>query len=222
MARGLLRKKRASRPVDRGGGETSPFCLDIEIDEREGSLRVYDPRAFRAGRRAFCRRMLEAAAERPGFLKAEIDLASASCRLEFDRRSATSRTMADSFRAAVEDAVVNERAAARPRWWRHAPGWSTLTAYRSADGVSLWETVESRPGRISLRHPALSGDRSPLAHVTYALSALDGIERLPHLVMVAHADPGLPTRYPDRRPAPGRGGKGPPGRQGRRLRDARS
>ncbi len=44
------------------GGEAGPYCLDIEIDEIEGSVRVYDPRVFHAGRRPFCRRLIEAMA----------------------------------------------------------------------------------------------------------------------------------------------------------------
>jgi uncharacterized membrane protein YbaN (DUF454 family) len=176
MARGLLRKPQTSRQVERDSGEASPYSLDIQIDERDGLLRIYDPRAFHGGRRAFCRRLLEAAADHPGFEKAEIDLAAASCRLKFDPRSATARSMADTMTAAVRHAAQNGSRADRPHWWSRPSHWSTLTAIRTPDGVSWWETLDTQPGRIQLRHEALSSDRSRLARVAETLESLDGVE----------------------------------------------
>ena len=54
--------------------------------------------------------------------------------------------------------------------------WSTLTAYRTPDGVSCGRRSTREPGRIQLRHEAFSGDRPRLAHLTDALAALDGVE----------------------------------------------
>ena len=56
MARGLSRKTRAAGQVEAIASESVAISLDIEIDEDEGLLRIYDPRAFHAGRRGFCRR----------------------------------------------------------------------------------------------------------------------------------------------------------------------
>jgi uncharacterized membrane protein YbaN (DUF454 family) len=176
MVRGLLRKTRVAGPVDRDAGESPAYALDIQIDEREGVLRIYDPRAFHAGRRGFCRRLVEAAAADPGFREGEIDLAAASCRMAFDRRSASARTMSEIVTAAIRRAAEGPPVADRPRWWRRPSHWSTLTTYRTPDGVSSWETLEAEPGRIRLRHQALSSDRDRLAGVTEALAALDGIE----------------------------------------------
>src|SRR2546430_58780 len=78
----------------RRGGAAQPPCLDIEIHEDTGSIRVYDPRVFQAGRRAFCRRLLEVASRQPGIETAELDLASATCRIVFGPGSATSEHMA--------------------------------------------------------------------------------------------------------------------------------
>src|ERR1700758_4389039 len=61
MARGLPREARAAGRDERDEGSVSLPSLDIQIDEREGRLRIYDPRAFHEDRRAFCRRLLEAA-----------------------------------------------------------------------------------------------------------------------------------------------------------------
>src|SRR3954464_3354136 len=96
MARDLLRNTRDAGPIDRNEAESPAYSLDIEINEREGVVRIYDPRAFHADRRGFCRRLVEAASAHPAFQEAEIDLAATSCRLTFDRRSETARTMADA------------------------------------------------------------------------------------------------------------------------------
>lgn len=176
MTRGRLRQNRAALPLELDPDESSPDRLDIEIDEREGLLRIRDPRAFETGRAAFCRRMLDAAADRPGFEMAEIDLARASCLLKFDRRSATARAMADALSTAVGQAAATASAADRPRWWRRGAGFSALTAYRTPDGISLWETIDEQPGRIRLRHEAIGGDRARLARLADTLATLEGIE----------------------------------------------
>src|SRR5947209_455001 len=154
MARSRLRNTRAAGPIDRDEGDMPACSLDIEIDERGGVLRIYDPRAFHDGRRAFCRRLVEAAAAHPGFQEAEIDLAAASCRLTFDRRSATARTMADAAAASIRQAAVPPPGGDRPRRWGRSSRWSTLTAYRIPGGVSAWETLDAQPGRVRLRHEA--------------------------------------------------------------------
>jgi uncharacterized membrane protein YbaN (DUF454 family) len=96
--------------------------------------------------------------------------------MAFDRRSATARTMAEIVTAAIRRAAEGPAGDDRPRWWRRPSHWSTLTTYRTPDGVSSWETLEAEPGRLRLRHEALASDRARLARVTEALAALDGIE----------------------------------------------
>ncbi len=177
MARTQRRKGRAAELPEPDETEAPAFCLDIEIDEDRGLLRVYDPRAFHAGRRGFCRRLVEAAAADPALEKAEIDLVSASCRLEFDRRSATAQTMADGFTAAIRQAVETSSGDDRLLWWRRPSRWSALTAYRTTEGVSSWETLEARAGRIRLRHQAKPDERSRLSGLADSLSAIDGMER---------------------------------------------
>ena len=176
MAKGLPRKTPSAAPLARDAAEPGSCSLDIQLDERDGLLRIYDPRTFHEGRRVFCRRLIEAVAEQPGFEKAEIDLTSASCLLRFDPRSATERSMADALTAAVQHAAANRPGADRGRWWRRPSRWTTLTAYRGPGGVSWWETLEARPGRIRLRHEDASGERSRLADLSPALESLDGID----------------------------------------------
>ncbi len=168
-------KVHAVEAPEREEGDAPAFCLDIAIDERHGVLSVYDPRAFHAGRRGFCHRLIEAAAGVPGVEKAEIDLTSAACRLEFDRRWATAQTMADTFAAAVRRAAETPSVGDRLRFWRRPTRWSTLTAYRTAGGVSSWETLEAHPGRIRLRHAAPPDDRDRLAGLPGILSGVDGV-----------------------------------------------
>ena len=150
-------------------------CLDIEIDEIEGSVRVQDPRLFHAGRRAFCRRLLEAASRQPGIRRAEVQLGTASCLIEFDAGSNTPEAMADAFVRAVREASAATLRSERTPWWRRHWGWSTLTAFRLVDSASLWETVEVKTGRVRLRHPELKGDRARLSRLADTLAGLDGV-----------------------------------------------
>jgi uncharacterized membrane protein YbaN (DUF454 family) len=160
-----------------------PPCLDIAIHEDAGSIRVYDPRVFHAGRRAFCRRLLEAACRQPGIAQAELDLASATCRIAFDPGSATSHRMAQVFSTAVQQALADPASSARSSWWQPTPRWSTLTAYRLDDEVSVWETLKAKPGRIRLRHRGLPGDRdrdrgrAGLSRLAGTLAGLEGVDQ---------------------------------------------
>jgi uncharacterized membrane protein YbaN (DUF454 family) len=175
MERGSVGQSPPKGGSGRQGSEAHPACLNIEIDERSGTVRVYDPRVFHAGRRAFCRRLLQNASRQPGFERAEIDLAAAACRIEFDPGSVTSQSMADAFCAAVQEATAGPASTEGPAWWR-AARWSALTAYRLADDVSVWETLEARSDRIRLRHRGISGDRGRLARLTGTLAGLRGVE----------------------------------------------
>jgi uncharacterized membrane protein YbaN (DUF454 family) len=176
MATRQLSKGRAAGRPQLDEDEAPAYSLDIEIDERQGLLHIYDPRAFHAGRRGFCRRLLEAAAAEPGVEKAEIDLAAASCRLEFDRRLVTAQTMADAFTAAVRHAAQKPSRFDRLRWWRRPSRWSTLTAFATPEGASSWETLEAHPGRIRLRHGGAPDDRDRVSGLADSLSALDGVQ----------------------------------------------
>ncbi|HZW29864.1 MAG TPA: YbaN family protein [Isosphaeraceae bacterium] len=166
----------AKRPRRRVSAAEPP-CLDIEIHEDPGSIRVYDPRVFHAGRRAFCRRLLEVACRQPGIEKAELDLASATCRIAFDPGSATSQRMAGAFSRAVRQTLEDPAGWVRSPWWRPTPRWSALTAYRFGDEVSIWETLEAKPGRTRLRHRGFSGDRAGRARLAGTLAGLDGVDQ---------------------------------------------
>ena len=174
-AKSLDPTRRTGRP-GRRGSPAQPPCLDIEIQEDAGSIRVQDPRVFHAGRRVFCRRLLEVATRQPGIGKAELDLASATCRIAFDPGSATSQRMAHAFSTAVQQALADPAGSGRSPWWRPTPRWSALTAYRLDDEVSIWETLEAKPGRLRLRHRGLPGDRAGLSRLAGTLANLDGVD----------------------------------------------
>ena len=150
-------------------------CLDIAFDERSGSVRVYDPRLFQAGRRRFCERLLEAVARQSAIHKAEIDFASSSCQIEFSPGSHAPRSMADAFVRAVREATASLSWLDRFSW-RCRGRWSTLTAFRLADGGSFWETVEVVPARLRLRRRGVTGDRARLSRLADTLADLDGVE----------------------------------------------
>jgi uncharacterized membrane protein YbaN (DUF454 family) len=162
--------------IEPGHDSGASPCLDIEFDEGAGSVRVYDPRLFQAGRRGFCERLLAAASRQPGISKAEVDLASASCQIEFSPGSQTPRRMADSFVHAVREASSGSALMDRICWWRRRRGWSTLTAFRLPEGVSLWETFEFEPDQIRLRRPGVAGNRARLSRLADTLAELEGVE----------------------------------------------
>lgn len=156
------------------GGGAFPY-LDIEFDESAGALRIYDPRLFQAGRRDFCKRLLKAASRQPGIIKAEVELASASCQIEFSPGSQSALCVADSFARAVREASAGSSLLDSIWWWRRRGRWSALTAFRLPSGVSLWETFEVDPAQIRLRHREVPGNRARLSRLADALAALDGV-----------------------------------------------
>jgi hypothetical protein len=162
--------------IEPGQGGAFP-CLDIELDERVGSLRIYDPRLFQARRRGFCERLLKAASRQPGIVKAEVELASASCQIEFSPGVRTTAVcMADSFVRAVREASAGCAILDGIRWWQRRGGWSAMTAFRLPDKVSLWEAFEVKPAQIRLRRRGLTGGRARLSRLEGALAELDGVE----------------------------------------------
>lgn len=171
-----LGKTRDNAPSGQPGSEAGPFSLDIEIDERAGSVRVYDPRVFHAGRRPFCRRLTEATVRRPGVRRVEIDLASASCRIDFGPGPGMSQAMAVAFADSVREAASAPPRADRASWWRPSPGWSILTAYTLAGDVSLWETQEVKPGRIRLRHQMQADDAVPLSRLAEKMAGREDVQ----------------------------------------------
>jgi uncharacterized protein len=159
-----------------GQGDGASPSLEIEFDEGAGSVRIYDPRLFQAGRRGFCERLLKAASRQPGIRKAEVDLASASCQIEFCPGSQTPRSMADSSDRAIREASSGPALLERICSWRRRGAWSTITAFRLPEGVSLWEAFAVEPAQVRLRRSGLTGNRAQLARVADAVADLEGVD----------------------------------------------
>jgi hypothetical protein len=166
---------RRAAELERQAGSEAPPCLDIEIDERIGAVRVRDPRLFQARRRNFCKRLLEAVSEQPGVRRAEVDLSTASCQIEFESASSTPQVMAGVLVDAVHEASAADGRGGRNSWWRRPRSWSSMTAFPGPEGVSTWETVIVQPGRVRLRHVGLTTRRARLARVAERLADLDGV-----------------------------------------------
>ncbi len=162
--------------IELGNGGGAFPCLDIEFDASAGSLRIYDPRLFQAGRRGFCERLLKAASRQPGIIKAEVELASASCQIEFSPGLQTAQCVADSFVRAVQEASAGASLLDRIFWWRRRGRWSALTALQLPEGFSLWETFEVQPTQIRLRRGGVAGNRARLSRLADALAGLEGVE----------------------------------------------
>ncbi len=147
----------------------------VEMDEKAGTLRVNDARLLNKDRRTFCRRLIQAVAGRQGIRKTMIDLASASCRVEFVPGSADLHAMAGVFADSVREASAAALDGDGTPWWQPSTNWVALTAYPLAGHVSLWETLEASPGRIRIRHQGLYGDFERLSRIAEALSRLDTV-----------------------------------------------
>jgi uncharacterized membrane protein YbaN (DUF454 family) len=163
-----------SQATDRESCEGDLSSLDIELDGKAGLIQVSDARLFRPARRAYARRLLEALCNQPGVRKAEIDLASSTCRVDFDLLSNSPAVMAEVFADAVRTVPVR---AGRTPWWRRSSRWSTLTAYRFFGGISLWETHADQPESIRLFHEGSVGDRATYARLADSMAGLEGVER---------------------------------------------
>ncbi|MDG3007110.1 DUF454 family protein [Paludisphaera mucosa] len=158
--------------ADPGGVEDA--SLEVEVDARAGLIRVSDARLFRPLRRDYARRLLEALCKHPGVRKAEVDLATSSCRVDFDLVVCDPAVMARVF---VESTRVASSAAGRGGWaWRRRPAWSSLTVYRSRGAPSLWETHADESGRVRLRHERAASDREAWRCIADELASLDGVE----------------------------------------------
>ncbi|MFI5457635.1 MAG: YbaN family protein [Isosphaerales bacterium] len=149
----------------------------IDIDEKARVIRVCDPRLINTDQRAFCRRLLDEATRQPGVTKAEVDLPSATCRVEFGSAPATSLEMADVFAGCVCKAAEDSPGTGRTPAWQPDDGWLTLTAYPLSGDVSLWATLEAKPGRILVRHHSPAGNHDRLSRVAEDLTQLDEVER---------------------------------------------
>jgi uncharacterized membrane protein YbaN (DUF454 family) len=145
--------------------------LDIAIDERLGTIRIYDPRLFCAGKRAFCRRVIHEALQLPGIQEARIELDAASCRVQFDPTAATSQSMAAAFSDAVVRAIGSGRLREGPR---RSP-WCALTGFQRDGHISVWETLDASHGRIRLRNRAMPRSRRWNACIKANLSELEGV-----------------------------------------------
>jgi uncharacterized membrane protein YbaN (DUF454 family) len=162
--------------LERGQVDAAFPCLEIEFDETAESVRIYDPRLFQAKRRSFCERLLKAASRQPGISKAEVDLGSASCQIEFCHGSQTPRSMADSFVRAVREASSGPALLDRVCWWRHRGRWSAWTAFRLPEGISLWETFEIEPAQIRMCRAGVEGNRARLSRVADTVADLEGVD----------------------------------------------
>ncbi len=162
--------------------EKDSACLEIELDGRAGLGRVVDTRLFQPARREFARRLLEALCEHPGVRKAEVDLGSSTCRVDFDLASSTRAVMG---RILVEAVWTASTRAGKNPWWRRSPRWSTLTAYRSFGEVSLWETYAGEPRSVRLSHRGLARDRAAASRLADSLAGLEGVERC-HVSLWSH------------------------------------
>jgi uncharacterized membrane protein YbaN (DUF454 family) len=195
---GTQRKPQARAAVGVGGW--------IECHEASGLVAIHDPRLFRVGHEAFCGELVKVAVERHQATRAEICLRSSLCRLEFEPGRFDQRELADRATAAVRAATPSVRdGSGSPRNPRGS--WTTLTAFATPAGASVWETREEQPGQViffnrafeasAVVHDALDAPAGAIRLSDLALAGgslmlaaaglvLPGIPSLPFLVLTGH------------------------------------
>jgi uncharacterized membrane protein YbaN (DUF454 family) len=170
-------KNKWSPPGDADDDRPDARRPDIEIDAKAHMIRVSDARLINSEQRGFCRRLLEAAARRPGIGKAEVDLSSSSCRIEFAGKAASPQTMAEFFANCVQEAASGFADARKESLGRKGHGWTKMTAYPLANDVSLWETFDAKKDRVKLRHQWPEGGDRQFPLMAEAISRLGDVER---------------------------------------------
>ena len=170
-------KNKQTAPQNAGSGGEAGGRPDVSIDTKTQTIRVCDPRLINANHRAFCRRLLEAAARRQGIGKAEVDLAAASCRIEFAGESPSSQQMAEFFAECVAEAASGFPDREKKLFGRQSHGWQKMTAYPLANDVSLWETFDSARDRVKLRHQCPNAGDRQLPLMAEAIAGLEDVER---------------------------------------------
>jgi uncharacterized membrane protein YbaN (DUF454 family) len=169
------KNKPAPRPGDRALEEAGKGP-DVDFDTKKQTLRVRDARIINSGERAFCHRLLEAAARRPGISKAEVDLADACCRIEFAGQTASAQKMADLFASCVQEAAGAFAEAPKGRVGRKQDEWLKMTAYPLVNDVSVWETMAAKSNGVKLRHHCANEERE-MPHMAEAISRLRDVQR---------------------------------------------
>ena len=160
--------------TDNGSSERGSSCLEIELDELAGLGRVVDARLFQPARREYARRLVKALCEHPGVRKAEVDLASSTCQVEFDLTSSSRAVMGGILAEVIR---TTSASSGKTPWWRRSPRWTTLTAYRSFGDLLLWEKHADASGNVRLVHSGRALDRDSAARLADSLAGLEGVER---------------------------------------------
>ena len=171
-----------SRAADRESCDRDHLHLDIEIDSRMGLIRVRDARLFHRAGRAYARRLIEGLCECPGVRKAEIDLASSTCVVDFDLVENSPAVMARVF---IDSVCTASLSTGRPSWWKRSPRWVVLTAYRAGGGTSLWETIADQKGGVRLIHRGPVGDRAASSQLADRVASVEEVERC-HVPLWSH------------------------------------
>ena len=112
--------------------------------ERSGVVEIHDPRLLRPGHEAFCRALLEAAVVGFEANRGEIDLESATCRLEFGPGQFDRAELAGRAAGAIRAATPAVREGSGRRDGDRA-GWTVLTAIACDGGASVREWSPDAP-----------------------------------------------------------------------------
>ncbi len=148
----------------------------VSFSEDGGSIDVHDPRLFRPGHEAFCRRLADAAAAQPGVRSARVSLGSGSCRIDFEPKGLDQAEIAGRFEKAVHSAIEGETEARSASNGASDRDWTSIASFARDGDRSIWETTRESFGSIRLRNSALVNDRGLATRVAKDLANVPGIE----------------------------------------------
>lgn len=146
----------------------------IKLDVRTQRILVGDSRLFGPAGRSLGRQFVETLCSHPGVRRAEIDVRTSTCRIDFDLGIRAPRQLADIFIDSLRAVSSWERR----RWWpTKEASWSSIVAYRHQGDVSTWQAFEDEPHELRLVHKRPWGRRRSASELADRIAGLGGVRK---------------------------------------------
>jgi hypothetical protein len=148
-------------------GEPPEFLVDL--NRQAGRLSLKSPLLFNSDRRGWGRSLVEKTALIPDVRSASIDLATATCMLQFDP-GCDILSVSERFAEALRATPVPQ-----PRKARSEPQWDARAAFMGNPSVMFWQARLLAPARLDLRLVPNPSNRLRLLMVVGHLSRMPGV-----------------------------------------------
>ncbi len=165
----IMRREAASASAGVGDDRR----LKIKLDTRTRRLFIGDARLFGPDRRSLANRLVRELCARPGVRRAEIDVWTNTCFVDFDLGIESRRQMADMFVESLRAATSREDG----RWWSASEHpWTSIVAYRHQGEVFLWQAFADVHGAPRLIHRRPWGSIRSARDLADEISGIEGVE----------------------------------------------